>query len=143
MTLSKNKEDYLETIFKLIEDKGVAKTKDIAKEMKVKPPSVSEMLIKLKKQGLVKYKKYSPITLTQQGEESAKKVLYGHNALKMLLQYLDIPEEIAEEDACTMEHHLHPRTVIQINNFVNFLKSFQKTPDWLVAFKEFCKKSKK
>ena len=139
-SLSENVEDYLEAILKLSESKGYAQVKELAEELEVKPPSVTGMLIKLKDLGLVNYEKYSAITLTDLGKEFAKKIFKNHNTIKQLLKYLGVPEDAAEKDACAMEHHLDSKTIKQISNFVNFLKSHKTTPDWLVAFKKFCLK---
>ncbi len=138
--LSINVEDYLEAILKLIEHKGYAQSKDIAEELNVKPPSVTGMLQKLKKQGFISYRKYSPIILTSLGKEFAKKVLEGHNIIKELLEYLGVPKKIAGIDACAMEHHLHAKTVIQMKNFVDFIKSYPETPEWLKCFIKYCSK---
>ncbi len=138
--LSTHVEDYLEAILKHIKRKGYAQTKDIAAELNVKPPSVSEMLSKLKSQGLVNYKKYSTITLTSLGEEFAEKVLEGHNTIKKLLMFLGVPADIAEDDACVMEHKIHPKTMKQLKSFVNFIKSYRDSPDWLETFEKYCKK---
>ena len=43
-------EEYLETILYLTRDGSRAKTRDIARSMDIKPPSVSEMLLKLRDQ---------------------------------------------------------------------------------------------
>ncbi|NVM29744.1 MAG: metal-dependent transcriptional regulator [Candidatus Helarchaeota archaeon] len=141
--LSPSVEDYLEAILKLIEHKGYAQTKDIAEEMNVKPPSVSGMLIKLKKQGFINYEPYSAITLTPLGKESARKVLEGHNIIKELLKYLGVPDKVAEDDACAMEHQVHSKTIIQIKKFIKFIESFPETPEWLVSFRKYSKKSSK
>lgn len=137
--LSTNAEDYLEAILRLTKRKGYAQTKDIAAELKITPPSVSEMLKKLKNQKLVNYQKYSVVTLTPLGEKSAKRVLEGHNAIKSLLVYFGVPEEVAEEDACVMEHKLHPITLTQIKLFVAFLTSDRNSSDCIDAFGKYCR----
>ena len=44
---SRSFEDYLEAIYNIILKKGYARTKDIAAELNITPPSVSAMLKKL------------------------------------------------------------------------------------------------
>jgi DtxR family Mn-dependent transcriptional regulator len=44
--LSRKTEDYLEAIYNIIEKKGYARVKDIALELKVSSPSVTEMMRK-------------------------------------------------------------------------------------------------
>ena len=139
---SRKVEDYLETILMLIEQKGFAQTKDIAEALNVKPPSVTEMLDKLKKEALVEYEKYSPIILTEKGKESAKRVFEKHKTIKKLLKFLKIPENVADKDACVMEHGLHSETINQLKNYVNFIESSPEAEDWLKSFEIFCKEHK-
>jgi DtxR family Mn-dependent transcriptional regulator len=55
-----------------------------------------------------------------------------------LLRFLQIPEGIADKDACTMEHGLDPITVIQIKKFVRFVNKCPKgRPKWLDHFVHF------
>ena len=42
-------EDYLKAILHISGKGGYARTKDIAEELKVKPPSVTEMVVKMAK----------------------------------------------------------------------------------------------
>jgi len=53
-----------------------------------------------------------------------------------LLKMLQIPEEIADRDACTMEHDLDEKTIEQIKKFVSFMKNCPKNiPLWMEHFK--------
>lgn len=121
----KSLEDYLEVIYKLKTEKGCARISDISSSLKVKKPSVTEMVQKLSKEGFVIYKPYQNVELTTKGERLAKAVLYRHNLLINFLKIIGIDEEIAEEDACKIEHSLHPETVKRLAKFVEFV---QKAP---------------
>jgi len=121
--LSKSVEDYLETILKIVREKGYARVKDIAKELGVKPASVTEMLNKLSDEGLVNYEKYSGVTLTEEGRERAEEITRIHEMLKKLLLLIGVPEDIAEEDACRIEHVLHKETVKRIVKLVEAIES--------------------
>jgi len=121
--LSKSVEDYLETILKIVREKGYARVKDIAKELDVKPASVTEMLNKLSDEGLVNYEKYSGVTLTEEGRERAEEITRIHEMLKKLLLLIGVPEDIAEEDACRIEHVLHKETVKRIVKLVEAIES--------------------
>ena len=129
--LTRKVEDYLEAIYNIIERKGYARTKDIADELMIKPPSVCEMVKKLDERRLVNYEKYSGVILTHKGEEIAKAVKERHDALIKLLKIMHLPDEIAERDACTIEHHLHPKTIVQIKKFVKFVEN----SEWQEDFK--------
>jgi DtxR family Mn-dependent transcriptional regulator len=116
--MSESKEDYLEAIYTLIKSKGVARTGDISKMLKIKPPSVTEMLQKLHEEGLVVYEKYKGVTLTPKGERIAMNIKKRHNILTQFLISLGVSKEIAERDACKIEHVLHPETMERLEKFI-------------------------
>lgn len=127
--INKIEEEYLKTIYQLIQSKGQARVSDIAKKLSIRPASVTEMIQKLYKKGFVSYERYNPITLTQDGEVLAKTVVKRHEVLKEFLQrFLGIDKKIASEDACKMEHVVHAETMTQLINFMNFIR---KTPNFM------------
>jgi len=136
---SKSVEDYLEAIYNITERKGYARTKDISRELDVRPPSVTEMLKKLDNIGLVNYERYGGVILTKKGERIAKVVKTRHDAIKAFLSILLISEKTAERDACKLEHDLSPETIEQLTKFVRFVKKAPIYPKWLEHFKEFCR----
>ena len=136
--ISSKIEDYLEAIYVIIKRKGYARTTDIADCLEVKPSSVTEMLQKLDSKGFIEYRKYEGAILTDKGYKIGEAVRGRHDALFNLLRFFQIPENIADKDACIMEHGLDPVTVIQVKKFVNFVKKCPKgIPDWLNHFKEY------
>jgi DtxR family Mn-dependent transcriptional regulator len=140
--LSRKTEDYLEAIYNIIEKKGYARVKDIALELKVSSPSVTEMMRKLNERGFIVYEKYSGITLTDKGRKIAKGVKKRHVIFEDFLEIILVPGDVASEDACTMEHHLDPKTVEQFSKFVEFVNNAPVSPKWLTHFKEYCKTGK-
>lgn len=135
---SKSVEDYLEAIYNIILRKGYARTKDIAEELDVTSPSVSAMLKKLQNEELIFYEKYGGVTLTPEGEEHAKLIKHRHDTLTKLLKIIFVSEDVANEDACKLEHNLSPESIIQLTNFVKFIESRPIHPEWLDHFKTFC-----
>jgi DtxR family Mn-dependent transcriptional regulator len=124
--VNKIEEEYLKTIYQLIQKQGKARVSYIAKKLNTRPASVTEMIQKLHRKGFVDYERYNPITLTPNGEVLAKAVCKKHKVLKEFLQrVLGIDKKIAAEDACKMEHVIHAETVTQLINFMNFIR---KTP---------------
>jgi len=136
--LSRRTEDYLEAIYELSDKRGFTRVKEIAEKLGVKPATVSEMLERLAKEGYVVHKKRLYVALTEKGREVAKNVRERREILVRFLIMLGVPKEIAEEDACTIEHVLHPETVKQLKNFVRFVEECPLDPKWLKHFKEFC-----
>lgn len=138
--VSKKIEDYLEAIYVIVKRKGYARTTDIASCLEIKPSSVTEMLGKLDSKGFIEYRKYEGAILTETGYRIGEAVKGRHDALYKLLKFLQIPDEIANKDACTMEHGLDPVTVVQIKKFVNFINNSPKhPPKWLNHFKTYSK----
>jgi len=136
--ISKKIEDYLEAIYNVIKRKGYARTTDIAECLEVKPSTVTEMFRKLDSKGFIEYRKYEGAVLTNSGYKIGEAVKGRHDALFNILKFLRVPDDIADKDACTMEHGLDPVTVIQIKKFVNFVNNCPKgKPDWLNHFKQY------
>ena len=122
--LSSSLEDYLETIFELARDGGVARVRDIAKRRKVRPASVSTALQRLAEAGLVRYERRELITLTAQGEIRARGIYAKHRLLTHFFgRILGVDSTQAEADACAMEHSLSERTMDELTRFVEFVRS--------------------
>ena len=140
--VSRKAEDYLEAILSIAERKGYTRVKDIASALDVKPPSVVEMLRRLNDLGLVDYQKYEGVRLTPKGAEIARVVKDRHETIRAFLEILNVPEKIADKDACIIEHELETKTIEQLKNFVSFVKSAPDYPQWLEHFETFCETGK-
>ena len=110
MPLLESGENYLEAILMVSERQKDVHAIDIVNELNFSKPSVSIMLKKLKDEGYILIDEHSHITLTNQGLEIANKIYERHKILTQILLDLGIPREIAEEDACKIEHDLSPET---------------------------------
>jgi len=136
-------EDYIEAIHTLSMGKGFAKVMEISELLNVKPATVSEMLEKLSKMGYVEYRKRSHVKLTEKGIRKAMRLIEKRNILTKFLKTLGVSEDVAERDACALEHVLHPETLRQLRNFVRFVESSPAVnPRWLEHFREFCRTGK-
>lgn len=104
-------EDYLECIYQTNRGQGVKST-DIASKLSVSKPSVHRAIVTLAEMGLLTQEKYSLIYLTEAGQKKAVEVDTKHHILSgFLQQVLAIPADIAEEEACKMEHGVSMETV--------------------------------
>ncbi len=128
-------EDYIELVYNLQKTKKRVHTNDIASAFNINPASVTEIFQKLSEEGLVNYKKYSGIMLTKKGKILALKTKSKHEKLTEFLILLGIEKKIAENDACEMEHILHPSTMNVIDKFVEVIKQCEMTPFWLGRLK--------
>ncbi len=131
--LTPNMEDYIEKIAFLSETNRVVRVRDIAAILKIKMPSVTAALNKLKEQGLIEYEKYGYIELTSRGGIIAKRVISRHLCLKeFFYNVLKLPEEKAEDEACRIEHHISPETCRRIHKLLIYYKSDEdKHMDWI------------
>ncbi|HJK01358.1 MAG TPA: metal-dependent transcriptional regulator [Methanocorpusculum sp.] len=137
--LTAKEEDYLEAILNVSQEKGYAKTKDVAEEMALSPPSVVEMFLKLDRKKLVVYRKYEGVTLTNVGKSIAERVKYRHDVLVEFLKLITVSEDIANKDACAMEHELNAETIQKIKLFVEYVNSSKSVQLEIKRFAEFCK----
>lgn len=117
---TERKEDYLKTIDKIVTEKGYAQVKDISRALDVGPSSVTGMLKKLTDDGYINYEKYGGVTLTQKGKETANITKKKYTTIKDFLIALGVSENVAEEDACKMEHVITPDTYDVFLSFCEF-----------------------
>ena len=106
MNIHESAEDYLESILMLQEQKGYARSVDIAGLLNVTKPSVSFAMKKLRENGYITMDEDSLIALTPDGEAIARRILDRHNTLSSFLVSLGVDAATAREDACKMEHDL-------------------------------------
>lgn len=112
-------ENYLETILKLKEIKGTVRSVDIAHELNFSKPSVSRAVGILKDEGYIQIQEKGEIKLTPLGREKAEKVYERHRLLTEFLQMVaNVTRELAEEDACRMEHIISEQVFQGIKKFM-------------------------
>jgi len=117
-------EEYLEAILILEERHGKARVKELSEMLGVKPPSVVEYLEKLVRKGLVDYVKgRGEIKLTEEGRKIAEQVYKKHILLRKFLELIGVPKEVAEEDACKIEHVVSQTTLNRIIALIEFLET--------------------
>jgi DtxR family Mn-dependent transcriptional regulator len=121
---SASMEDYLEAIAKLGERRKAVRVKQLSERLGVKMPSVTSALKKLSEQELVEHERYGHIKLTPEGDKVARDVIGRHEALtRFFAQALGINREIAEEDACKIEHVISPMSMERLAKFVEFIEA--------------------
>jgi DtxR family Mn-dependent transcriptional regulator len=98
--------EYLETIFLLARKNNTpARTTQIAAELNVSPPSVTEMIQRLSESGFVHYRPYYGVELTESGTNLAKKQRHTNRVLRrFLIIVLGMEPEIAKEEANNLQH---------------------------------------
>lgn len=118
MEINPQREDYLTTIFKLNIRKGKANNKEISQWLNVAPSSVTEMIKKLKKEGLVADNPEN-IELTEKGQNLAKSISSKHRLweyfMTEILKYdwKDVHDQAKLLQSVTSEHLFE-----SLNNFL-------------------------
>lgn len=103
--------DYVELIDDLIGEYGEARAIDLAGRMGVSHVTVSKTLQRLGRDGLVTYRPYRSVFLTDEGRRLAAEARERHEVVLRFLQWIGVPAEAAEQDAEGMEHHLGEETL--------------------------------
>ena len=104
MKIHESAENYLETILVLRMRNGNVRSIDIANELEFSKPSVSVAMKNLRTNGYIHVEDSGSIHLLPEGEKIAKEVYEKHTLLTRYLVNLGVPENIAAEDACRIEH---------------------------------------
>ncbi len=102
-------DEYLEALFKLERGSGPVTVKRLAAELGFTPPSVSEMLVRLRAQGLVEERGEGGIRLTPDGEREGASLVRRHRlSERFLVDYLGMSWDEVHDEACKLEHVLSP-----------------------------------
>lgn len=107
--LSRSAEDYLEAIGLLCSKspQGQAQVSEVAQMLNVKKPSVTAAMRQLSDEGLITYRPYAPIQLTDKGREYANSVINAHNVLhRFMIEAAGLSPKRAEAVGCLIEHIL-------------------------------------
>ena len=111
-------ETYLKTILLLRRKLGYVRSIDVANELGVSKPSVSNAVKKLRNEGLVNMDDSRFLILTDEGQKYAKSIFERHVVIEnFLTDILNVDEEIAHKDACRLEHIVSSETVDKIKEF--------------------------
>ena len=103
--LSESVEEYLENIYKLECEGERVTVSGLAAQLDRSAPSVSQMITRLREQGLVERDDASGISLTDQGARQGARLVRRHRlSERLLFNYLHLPWERVHDEACRLEH---------------------------------------
>ena len=142
--LSASLEDYLEAIYNLGCQLKVARSKDIAETLQVSRASVTGALKLLRDKGLINYKPYSFITLTEKGVREAQAVVRKHTIIEsFFVNVLGVKRQAARQAACKAEHALGPDVISKLLSFTEFAEKYRwQGADITSEFQKFCRSRK-
>lgn len=109
MQIRESAEMYLETIL-ILSQKGKVRSIDIAKAMNFSRPSVSGAVHNLEKEGCISIENDGTISLLPKGKEIADKIFERHTIVSSILEKIGVSKDIAETDACKIEHIISEET---------------------------------
>jgi len=114
MNIYESAEDYLEQILILLENKGYARSTDIAESLGFTKPSVSVAMKKLRENGYISMEKGGLISLTDKGYPIARRIYDRHLTLTRFFVSIGVDEATARKDACKVEHDISEETFSMI-----------------------------
>ncbi len=110
MAVTEAIENYLETIHVLSLKKPEVHAIDICNHLGYSRPTVSIILRQMKEAGLVVVNEENHIYLTEEGKKVAERIYERHVILTKLLISLGVDPDLAQQDACKIEHDLSDAT---------------------------------
>ena len=118
MPIYESAEDYLESILMIEEKKGVVHSVDIAEDRGFSKASVSVAMKKLRENGYIEMKHDGSLILLPPGREIATRIYERHKVLTDYFEFLGVDNEVAQKDACKIEHDLSEETFLKFKEDV-------------------------
>ena len=125
--VGKSAEDYLESMVILKEKNGYIRSVDIAEFLGVTKPSVSNAMKRLREENYIEMNRSGFITLTEKGMEIADKIYTRHKKLTDFFIALGVDPDVAEDDACKIEHDISDETFDAICTHIDKFGKTNKT----------------
>ncbi len=118
MRSNESSEDYLEAVLIIKNEKGSARSIDVAHFLSVTKPSVSVAMKQLREKGFVTVDDLGHISLTDAGFAIASKIYERHDLLSKALMRLGVDRETAVADSCKIEHDLSDISFQKIKEYL-------------------------
>ena len=118
MSVHESGEMYLEAIYVLYEKTGFVRSIDISEYLGYSKPSVSRAMGILRTGEYIQVDTDGGITLTEKGQDIARKIYARHKLLTDLLVRIGVSEKTAAEDACKLEHAISDESFLAIKRWV-------------------------
>ncbi|MGC6767193.1 metal-dependent transcriptional regulator [Enterococcus sp. LJL128] len=121
--MTPNREDYLKLIFELGGDENKINNKHIVSGLNVSAASVSEMISKLVKEGLVHHSPYQGVQLTELGLTKASTLIRKHRLWEVfLVEHLNYSWNEVHDDAEVLEHVTSKTLADRLSDYLNHPK---------------------
>ena len=113
-----SEEMYLETILLLKQKSANVRAINVAEELGYSKPSVSRGIGLLLNKGYITIGSGGEINFTAEGKVKAEGIYERHTVITALLEYTGASREVAEENACRIEHVITEDLFDVLKNFV-------------------------
>jgi len=103
-------ENYLKALYLLsLDNDGEVSVNDLSKHLDIKMPTVTSMMKKLTKKGMVQYESYKPLRLSEEGHKVAALIIRKHRLTEMyLVEKMGFGWEEVHDIAEQIEHIQSP-----------------------------------
>jgi DtxR family Mn-dependent transcriptional regulator len=120
---SRSKEDYLKNIYHLQTEQKAVNTTALAGILNVSPASVSEMISRLSKEGLIKNTPYHGFYLTETGEKIAVNLVRKHRMIEVFLhEHLNYQWDEVHQEAEGLEHVCSDTFIDKLEQYLDYPK---------------------
>jgi Mn-dependent transcriptional regulator len=119
--LSKAEQDYIKAIYEFQKQskQELVSLKQLVEHMQVSAPTVTEMVKRIEKKGLIVYQSYKGVYLTDYGLKEAIFILKAHRVWEyFLLDILKYQEQDVHEEAEALEHAATPRLIERLYSYL-------------------------
>lgn len=129
-----SQEDYLKTIWLLIQRKGYARVSDIADTLGVRSASVSKMVRRLHEDGLTSFEPYRGLNLTATGRSRGRLLVERQRVIRLWLRTVGLHDgEELDRTVEEIEHFIHPETLVHVERLVRFIEAH---PEWWAVYEQ-------
>ena len=126
-------EDYLEMIYRHMLAEDYIRINTLSGLLNVSPPSATKMVQKLARFGLIHYRKYGIISLTETGLTIGEYLLHRHVVLETFLKNLGVTRNLLIETEL-IEHSISPNSLHRLDLLNAFLAENPEIAQKLQAF---------
>lgn len=118
--MSPNKEDYIKAIFGLSKENDIVSNKDIANKLSISAASVTDMISRLVKEGMVTHYPYKGVKLTETGIRTSNQLIRKHRLLEVFLyEKLGFKWDEVHQEADRLEHASSDKFIERLDEFLD------------------------
>lgn len=126
LEMNKNKltpamEDYLEMIYRYNRQEGYIRINDLARLLNVRAASATRMVQRLGELGLLIYKRYGIIMLSDYGRKIGEYLLERHGIIESFLRIIGCEEDLLKQTEL-IEHNISSSTLYRLDTLTSFFK---------------------